>query len=395
MQENQTLGGASARGRHQPRTARPPFADRVDAGRQLAEQLAHLRDEDVVVLGLPRGGVPVAAEVAASLGAPLDVIVVRKLGLPFQPELAMGATAEGGARVLDTDLIARARVTANELRAVEERERDQLESRVARLRRGRRRVDLHDRTVVVVDDGIATGATARVACTVARQLGAARVILAVPVAPADAVGHLPEADELVCVAKPRRFLAVGSFYRDFTPTTDEEVVVLLDEAARRMVDERAAGNPPVCDVEVEIQAEIRSLARPLAGVSDLDALVHATGDARTVCIGEASHGTHEYYWWRAQLSRRLIEEHGFTWIGVEGDWPDCWRLTAGCVAWATKTSTPMSCLPGSSAGRPGCGRTGRSPSSSPGCACTTPRPRRSGRWGSTGSTCTPCGTRCA
>lgn len=225
------------------------FADRVEAGRLLAQRLEHLRGQDVVVLGLPRGGVPVAFEVAEALGVPLDVIVVRKLGVPFQPELAMGAIGEGGARVLNASVLAHTRVTEEELRTVEARERAQLEERVSRLRKGRGRIDLNGRTAVIVDDGIATGSTARVACEVARHLGAARVILAVPVAPADTVADLPVADEVVCVSAPERFMAVGYHYRDFSPTSDEEVVVLLDAAERRV---RASGAGPDCDIDVEI-----------------------------------------------------------------------------------------------------------------------------------------------
>lgn len=228
------------------------FSDRVDAGRQLAQHLAHLRGRDLVVLGLPRGGVPVAVEVADALDAPLDVIVVRKLGVPFQPELAMGAIGEGGARVLDTGVLAHTGVTPGDLEAVERRERAELDLRVARLRRGRERIDLDGRTVVIVDDGIATGSTARVACQVARHLGAAKVILAVPVGPAETIRHLPEADEVVCVSMPERFVAVGYHYRDFSPTSDEEVIVLLDAAARRRWDRRATGDGPDCDVDVEI-----------------------------------------------------------------------------------------------------------------------------------------------
>ena len=228
------------------------FADRVDAGRRLAGRLEYLRGQDVVVLGLPRGGVPVAFEVAGALDAPLDVIVVRKLGIPFQPELAMGAIGEGGARVLDAELLAHAQVTEEDLRTVERRERAQLETRVARLRRGRQRVQLNGRIAVVVDDGVATGSTARVACEAARHLGAKKVVLAVPVGPAETVRHLTEADEVVCVFVPQRFVAVGYHYRDFSPTSDDEVIVLLDAAERRMRGARAVDDGPDCDVDVEI-----------------------------------------------------------------------------------------------------------------------------------------------
>ncbi|WP_366452088.1 phosphoribosyltransferase family protein [Cellulomonas sp.] len=209
------------------------FTDRLDAGRQLATRLEHLRGQHAVVLGLPRGGVPVAFEVAQALDLPLDVIVVRKLGVPYQAELAMGAIGEGGARVLDARVLAATGVSAKDLAAIEGRERAELEERVARLRRGRDPVDLTGRIAVIVDDGIATGSTARVACEVARHLGAARVIVAVPVAPVEAARGLPGADEVVCVWAPTEFMAVGNHYRDFSPTSDGEVIVLLDAAARR------------------------------------------------------------------------------------------------------------------------------------------------------------------
>lgn len=183
------------------------------------------------MLGLPRGGVPVAFEVARALDAPLDVIVVRKLGVPFQPEVAMGAIGEGKVRVLDPRTISAARVSQEDLQQVEQQERAVLESRVARLRKGRHPVDLTGRTVVIVDDGIATGSTARVACQVARQLGAAKVVLAVPVAPARAIVELKEPDDVVCLLSPQDFKAVGYYYHDFSPTDDREVVQLLDAAA--------------------------------------------------------------------------------------------------------------------------------------------------------------------
>ena len=220
------------------------FADRVEAGRRLAVRLEHLRGQDVVILGLPRGGVPVAFEVAEALDAPLDVIVVRKLGVPSQPELAMGAIGEGGVRVLDDWVLAQARVAEEELRTVEGRERAILEARVRRLRRGRERIDLHDRIAVIVDDGVATGSTARVACEVARRLGAAEVVLGVPVAPAETVHDLMGADEVVCVSAPRHFRAVGNHYRDFSPTSDDEVIALLDAAARRLRRDRALSDGP-------------------------------------------------------------------------------------------------------------------------------------------------------
>lgn len=210
------------------------FADRAEAGRKLAARLDHLQAVDPVVVGLPRGGVPVAAAVARAIDAPLDVIMVRKLGVPSQPEVAMGAVGEGGVRVLDAETVRLARVDASQLSAVEAAERAELERRSARFAIGRTRLDLADRVVVVVDDGIATGSTARAACQVVRAQGAARVVLAVPVAPPGWILRMAgAADEYVCCATPDPFLAVGRFYADFTQTGDDEVVRCLRNAAMR------------------------------------------------------------------------------------------------------------------------------------------------------------------
>lgn len=203
------------------------FVDRADAGRQLASRLTHLRGPDLVVLGLPRGGVVVAAEVARELGAPLDVLVVRKLGHPAQPELAIGAIGEEGVRVHTPDGWLRKRLDEEVLLAIERREAEVLQQRVARLRQDHPRTDLRGRLALVVDDGIATGATIRAGCLVARALGAVRVVVGVPVAPASAVHHLLEADEVVCVTTPAHFRAVGLHYRDFSQTTEDEVLALL------------------------------------------------------------------------------------------------------------------------------------------------------------------------
>ena len=211
------------------------FADRVEAGRRLTRALEsseNLPAPDLVVLGLPRGGVPVAFEVAKAFAAPLDVIVVRKLGVPYQPELAMGAVGEDGARVVNAEVLSGSGVSEAGFAEVERRERATLEAQVARLRQGRTRVELTGRTAVLVDDGIATGATARVACLVARQLGAARVVIAVPVAPLAALGELPEADAVISVCTPVPFRAVGVHYRDFSAVSEGAVIDLLDAATR-------------------------------------------------------------------------------------------------------------------------------------------------------------------
>ena len=211
------------------------FTDRRDAGRQLAACLSHYRgDRNVVVVGLPRGGVPVAYEVATALGVPLDVIVVRKLGVPFQPELAMGAIGEHGARYVDAGLVARAGVSDEQFAEVERRERGELEWRSHRFRAGRPPETLEGRVVIIVDDGVATGSTARAACQVARAAGASRIVLAVPVAPSDWAERLHDvADEYIAAETHWRFGSVGLFYSDFAQTDDAEVIECLRAASAR------------------------------------------------------------------------------------------------------------------------------------------------------------------
>ena len=259
------------------------FVDRADAGWRLAERLEAYRGLDVVVLGLPRGGVPVAYQVACALDVPLDVVVVRKLGVPFQPEVAMGAIGEDGICVLDRDIIGRARVTEDELAGVRRREEQVLEGRLTRYRRGRDRVDLRGRTAIVVDDGVATGSTARVACRIARALGASRVVLAVPVGPTDTLRHVPEADTVVAVEEPEDFRAVGYHYEDFSPTSDDEVVVLLDRASRRVFADDLLADPADCDIDIEFEADGAvlqghlHLPDPAAGVV---VFAHGSGSSR-------------------------------------------------------------------------------------------------------------------
>jgi putative phosphoribosyl transferase len=212
-----------------------PFGNRQEAGRALARLTSErIGDSDaLVVLALPRGGVPVAVEVARQLGAPLDVIVVRKLGLPTQPELAMGAIGEDGVRVLNHEVLQHLRVPERALQAVESREREELDRRARAYRGDRPRVPIDGRTVVIVDDGLATGSTARAAIEVARGHGARRVILAVPVAPRETVSELATvADEVVCVASPMPFAAIGQWYDDFRQTSDADVSRLLSAAAQ-------------------------------------------------------------------------------------------------------------------------------------------------------------------
>jgi putative phosphoribosyl transferase len=230
------------------------FVDRTEAGLYLAARLSHLAGTDVVVLGLPRGGIPVAYEVARALGAPLDVIVVRKLGVPFQPEYAMGAIGEADVLVVNDDVVKLTDVTPAELAQVEARERAELERRSRLFRAARPRVSLQGQTVVIVDDGVATGATARAACQVARAQGAWRVIFAAPVGPPQARIELEDvADEVVLLLAPDPFFAVGQCYDDFRQVSDGEVVQLLDRADAELA--ARLSDPPLRDDDVTIAVD--------------------------------------------------------------------------------------------------------------------------------------------
>lgn len=208
------------------------FADRTDAGEQLAERLSDvlggLDRNEVVVVGLPRGGVPVASEVAQGLGASLDLILVRKLGVPGQPEVAMGSIGEHGVRVINGEIVRSAEISQADFARVEGRERVELERRATRYSAARTLAPLKGKVVVIVDDGIATGATAKAACEVAREGGASRVILAVPVAPHGWEDRFAGvADQLISLTTPTKFFGVGQAYRDFSQTSDEEVIACL------------------------------------------------------------------------------------------------------------------------------------------------------------------------
>jgi len=210
------------------------FADRLDAGRLLAQRLAAMRGPAVVVLGLPRGGVPVAAEVAEALDAPLDVIVVGRLGVPGHPGLAVGAIGEGRVRVINRHVMHLAGVTDVDLPALERAAREEVRRTASMLRQGRAPLSLAGRTAVIVDDGMSTGFTAQAACLAARARGAARVVVAVPVAPLDAIVRLRRlADQVVCVAQPAWFGAIGDWYRDFRRVAESDVVEILERAAVR------------------------------------------------------------------------------------------------------------------------------------------------------------------
>lgn len=207
-----------------------PFANRAEAGRRLAAALAGYKDQEPAILALPRGGVPVAAEVAAALDAPLDLILVRKVGVPFQPELAMGAVVDGAAPIIvrNEDVIAQAGIDEAAFKAVCDAELAEIERRRARYLGQRERADIAGRTAIVIDDGVATGATTRAALRATRMRRPQRLVLAVPVAPTDSLGELRrEADDVVCLEDHRLFGAIGFYYRDFSQVSDAEVIEIL------------------------------------------------------------------------------------------------------------------------------------------------------------------------
>jgi len=304
-----------------------PFHDRRDAGRHLSAELgAYANRPDVIVLGLPRGGVPVAAEVAYALNAPLDAFLVRKLGVPGHEELAMGAIASGGTRVLDERLIQQIGISESAISTVETIEQRELQRRERLYRGSRGAPAVAGKVVILVDDGLATGSTMRAAAKALRELGPAWIVGAAPVAAAEVCETMRDVvDEMVCAATPEPFYAVGLWYDDFGPTSDQEVCDLLRHSQETTaVATDPPGNPPH-----PTRAAHRMIERftPVRGVEgDYDALIARARNARIVLIGEASHGTHEFYRERARITQRLIAEHGFDAVAVEADWPDAYRI---------------------------------------------------------------------
>lgn len=296
------------------------FRDRTDAGDVLARRLESYRGADTVVLALPRGGVPVAFQVAEALSAPLDVVVVRKLGAPKFPELAVGAIAGGGVLITNDDTIRAFDIDPETLEEIAEAQWRELHRRETAYRGDRPPADVTNKTVIVVDDGLATGSTMLAALTAIRAQSPARVVVAVPVAPADTCEELSHiADDVICAVTPKPFTAVGSWYWDFDQTSDEEVARLLATPTTRPA--QAAPRRPD-----DVDAVRRRHLRAPAGIPADDQLFDLVGDARFVLIGEASHGTHEFYAARAHMTRRLIEEKGFHAVAVEADWPDAYRV---------------------------------------------------------------------
>lgn len=302
--------------RRQPRRI---FRDRTEAGQVLADLLEAYRDrDDVIVLGLARGGIPVAWEVAAALRAPLDAFILRKLGAPGHEEFAVGALASGGRVVVNDDMVRALKITPQQLRDIADREGRELSRREAAYRGDRPPRDVAGRTVILVDDGLATGASMFAAVQALRDAEPARLVVAVPAAPESTCREFAGlVDEVVCATMPTPFFAVGESFWDFTQVTDEEVRRLLTTPTTR---HQAPAAPTAAQIVGGVAVEAP------AGVPPQVALEELIGDARIVLIGESSHGTHEFYAARAEITKWLITAKGFCAVAAEADWPDAYRV---------------------------------------------------------------------
>ncbi len=297
------------------------FRDRREAGRVLANLLGGYRDNPgVIVLGLARGGIPVAWEVAAALHAPLDAFIVRKLGVPGHEEFAVGALASGGRVVVNDDVLRGLRITPAQLREIAEREGRELVRREAAYRGGRPPVAVAGRTVILVDDGLATGASMFAAVQALRDAEPAQIVIAVPAAPESTCREFAGlVDEVVCASMPTPFLAVGESFWDFRQVTDEEVRELLATPTTGLTLIQPAA-PTAAEMIADVAVDAPQ------GIPPRETLEEVIGDARIVLIGESSHGTHEFYEARSTITKWLIEEKGFGAVAAEADWPDAYRV---------------------------------------------------------------------
>ena len=296
------------------------FKDRQEAGQVLAGLLAAYRGKpDVIVLGLARGGLPVAYEVARSLHAPLDAFIVRKLGAPGHEEFAFGALASGGRVVINDDVVRGLAISPQQLREITQREAGELARREATYRSGRPPLDVTGKTVILVDDGLATGSSMMAAVQALRESHPAGIVIAVPAAPESTYREFAGlVDEMVCASMPTPFLAVGESFWDFRQVTDDEV--------RELLAKPTTGLPPVSVAQRPAELVAAAAIDAPGGVPPRAVLEDLIGDARVVLIGESSHGTHEFYAARAEITKWLIEQKGFTAVAAEADWPDANRV---------------------------------------------------------------------
>jgi erythromycin esterase-like protein/predicted phosphoribosyltransferase len=305
-----------------PIMAEQIFRDRSDAGRALAGLLEHYAGrDDVVVLGIPQGGMPVAYEVATRLDAPLDVFPVRKLRVPGRDDLALGSITGDCRIVLNDDVVTGFGIGPQIIHQISERGARELTRQEGYYRDGAPMTDVSGRTVIVVDDGIGTGTTLRATLFSLRRMRPGHLVVAVPAVSESTCDELRiEADEVVCATTPTPFFSIGRAYWRFTEVTEEEVRDLLRNVARNRAGRRL--------VSVPSPAEAVGMAAMAVsgGVPSDDTLLELVGDARFVLIGQASHGTHEFFAARAEITRRLIERRGFSAVAVEADWPDAYRV---------------------------------------------------------------------
>lgn len=315
------------------------FKDRTEAGKKLGRRLQRSftpssLDQKPIVLGLPRGGIPLAREIARALRAPWDFLGVKKIGAPGNPEFAVGAVSEGHLTIFNDTTIERFDLDRDEIEKIAKTKLDELETQISKFRRHKHQLDVAGRDVIVADDGIATGATFEAAILALRARGAHRISIVAPVGSEQARERLEElADEVLILSTPHTFWSVGAWYENFAQVEDEEVIALLTEDADEPAQPRPnrttrAKRPPgrTDHGRMGIDETLSQHAKLLSSRDQLEQLASQLAGSRIVMLGESTHGTHEFYSLRSRLSRILMERHGFNFVAVEGDWPDCHRL---------------------------------------------------------------------
>lgn len=301
------------------------FYDRRHAGRLLAEKLKMYKIENPLIFALPRGGVPVAAEVALALEAPLDILAVRKIGAPFQPEVAVGAVCEDEKPLWRTRLLSSLGLKPEDLSNSVSAEIKKMRQQIEIFRKGKNFPVVKGRTVIVIDDGLATGATMWAAITFLKNHAASKIVIAAPVAGTKTVQQFQKSrSDVVITFETEDLNSVGEWYEDFSQVSNEEVIQLLNEH------KSASGEKSKSKIShkqaVSLDAAIKMAMVPVTNEIDYFQLIQSIKEARVVMLGEASHGTQEFYQVRRFISQQLIKNHGFKFIAVEGDWPDADRL---------------------------------------------------------------------